>query len=225
MANDTLPFLAFPGEIRNRIYTLLLVVPPPSTTTAFGEKAHIYPKILQVNKQIHHEALPFLYSKNTFIAHPVRLYRFPQLRRWMDPVKAPHLIALIRRYHVFVRLECDAGFSPEAARDAFSGIEELTVEMFRSQFKGSRNGVLRLFEGVTGVGRARVFGSIDGWTKYGAWLQDHMMTDEGREQVEIWRTISINDLDKFCSQVESGAGGGMMNRREHETTCSVYTNV
>lgn len=203
MANNTLPFLAFPGEIRNRIYTLLLVVPPPSTTTAFGEKARIYPEILRVNKQIHHEALSFLYTKNTFIAHPVRLYRFPQLRRWMDPVEAPHLIALIRRYHVFVRLECDAGFTPEAARDAFSGIEELTVEMFRSQFKGSRNGVLRLFERVRGVRRARVFGSVDPSSKYVAWLQKQMMSTDRSERLAIWRRIRIEGWDNYTQRLKA----------------------
>lgn len=202
MANS-LAFLAFPGEIRNRIYTFLLVVPPPSTTTALGETPPIHPEILRVNRQIHYEALPFLYAQNTFIAHPIRLYRFPQLRRWIDPVLAPQLIALIQRYHIFVRLECDAGFSAEAARDAFSGVEELTVEVFQSQFKGSGNGVLRLFEGVRGVRRARVFGSIAEWPEYVAWLQGKMMSKEGGELLGLEGRKGIDGLDIFPHMLES----------------------
>ncbi|KFY16029.1 hypothetical protein V491_05466 [Pseudogymnoascus sp. VKM F-3775] len=204
MANNCLAFLAFPGEIRNILYSLLLVVPPPSTTTALGETPHIHPEILRVNRQIYYEALPFLYAQNTFIAHPVRLYRFPQLRRWIDPVLAPHLIALIRRYHVFVRLECDAGFSAEAARDAFSGVEELTVEVFQSQFKGSGNGVLRLFEGVRGVRRARVFGSIGEWPEYVAWLQSTMMSNEGSDlSVGSRGSKGVDGLETFSHMLES----------------------
>ncbi|OBT59130.1 hypothetical protein VE04_00996 [Pseudogymnoascus sp. 24MN13] len=195
MANNSLPFLAFPGEIRNRIYNLLLVVPPPSTTTALGETPPVHPEILRVNKQIHYEALPFLYAHNTFIAHPIRLYNFPQLRRRTEPVQAPHLISLIRRYHVFVRLECDAGFSAEAATDAFSGIDELTVEVFESQFKGSGNEVLRLFEGVRGVRKARVFGSIAEWPEYVAWLQKRMMSKEGGELLGSGGRKGIEDLN------------------------------
>ncbi|KFZ15692.1 hypothetical protein V502_05453 [Pseudogymnoascus sp. VKM F-4520 (FW-2644)] len=203
MANNSLAFLAFPGEIRNHIYTFLLVVPPPSTTTALGETPPIHPEILRVNKQVHHEALPFLYMQNTFIAHPIRLYRFPQLRRWIDPVLAPNLMALIRRYHVFVRLECDAGFSAEAARDAFSGIEELTVEVFESQFKGSGNGVLRLFEGVRRVRRARVFGSIGQWPEYVAWLQSKMMSNEGSELLGSGGRERMDGLEAFPRMLEA----------------------
>ncbi|KFX89843.1 hypothetical protein O988_08471 [Pseudogymnoascus sp. VKM F-3808] len=200
---DSLTFLALPGEIRNRIYTLLLVVPPPSTTTALSETPSIHPQILGVNRQIHHEALPFLYAQNTFIAHPIRLYHFPQLRRWIDPVMSPHMIAHIQRYHIFVRLECDAGFSAEAARDAFSGVEELTVEVFQSQFKGSGNGVLRLFEGVRGVRRARIFGSISEWPEYVAWLQRRMMSKEGSDLLGSGGRKGIDDLNVFPRMLET----------------------
>lgn len=199
---DNLAFLSLPGEIRNRVYATLLVVPPPSTTTALGETPLIYPDILRVNKQIHEEALPFLYTKNTFIAHPTRLCRLPQLRRWIDPVQTPHLIALIQRFHIFVRLECDAGFSAEAAREAFSGKEELTVEVFQSQFRGSGNGVLRLFEGVRGVSRARVFGSIAEWPEYVAWLQRKMTSNEGSESLGL-EGMDIDDLEVFPHMVEA----------------------
>jgi hypothetical protein len=177
-------FLTLPGEIRNHIYALLLVIPPPSTTTALGEKSPIYPHILRVNRQIHAEALPILYGENTFIAHPTLLCGLPQLRRWLDPVTAPALIARIRKYHIFVRLECDARFSKEAATEAFSGMEELTIEVFQSQFRGSGNEVLRLFEGVREVGRARVFGSIGEWPGYVEELTRRMMSKEGYELEE-----------------------------------------
>ncbi|KFY07534.1 hypothetical protein V492_07048 [Pseudogymnoascus sp. VKM F-4246] len=202
MANS-LAFLAFPGEIRNRIYALLLVVPPPSTTTSVVETPPIHPEVLRVSRQIYYEALPFLYAYNTFIAHPVRLYRFPQLRRWIDPVLAPSLIGLIRRYHVFVRLECDAGFSAEEARDAFSGVDELTVEVFQSQFKGSGNGVLRLFEGVRGVRKARVFGSITEWPEYVAWLERRMMSSEGSDLLESRGWKDMVGFETFPHMLES----------------------
>ncbi|KFY28105.1 hypothetical protein V493_03111 [Pseudogymnoascus sp. VKM F-4281 (FW-2241)] len=199
----SLPFLTFPGEIRNHIYTLLLVVPSPSTTTAPRKTPPIYPEILRVNKQVHHEALPFLYAHNTFIAHPIRLYRIPQLRRWIKPVQAPHLIATIRRFHVFVRLKCDAGFSAEAATVAFSGVEELTIEVFKSQFKGSGNEVLRLFEGVRGVRRARVFGNVAEWPEYVAWLQSKMMSNEGCELLALGGRKGIDDLKLYPHMSET----------------------
>ncbi|KAH6854337.1 hypothetical protein B0I37DRAFT_388407 [Chaetomium sp. MPI-CAGE-AT-0009] len=84
-------FLTLPAELRLEIYTYLLVLPPPppretlqvtyrcsyaasplgSSLTKTNGKPTLYPQILRVNSQIYHEALPVLYSQNTFSAHPV----------------------------------------------------------------------------------------------------------------------------------------------------------
>jgi hypothetical protein len=175
-------FLDLPGEIRNQIYAYLLVIPAPSTTLKLGDRYPIYPTILATNSQIHAEALPFLYAHNTFLAHPTLLTGLPQLRRWLDPVKSQKLIGMIRKYHIFVRLECDARFSAEAARDAFSGMDELTIEVFQSQFRGSGNDVLRLFEKIRDVKRRRVFGSVSEWPEYVKWLEWRMGTKPGEEE-------------------------------------------
>jgi hypothetical protein len=67
-------FLDLPIEIRLMIYSKLLVqsevivVMSDSHTTATNRRwiAHLYPQILCVNKTIHSEASPLLYSKNRF---------------------------------------------------------------------------------------------------------------------------------------------------------------
>lgn len=184
LLHPTSPLLLLPGEIRNQIWGYLLVIPPPSTSQTLGEKTPVYPHVLRVCKQIQSEAQPILYRKNTFIAHPTLLVRLPQLRRWLDPVPTPHLQAMIRRHHIFVRLECDARFTTKAATEAFSGADELTVEVFRSQFRGSSNQVLRLFEGVRGVRKARIFGCVGDWPEYVRLLELSMMSPEGTDILE-----------------------------------------
>ena len=172
-------FLTLPGEIRNQIYNLLLIIPPPGVPRSLGGGSKISPQILNVCRQIYHEAIEVLYGKNTFIAHYSLLSQMPQLRRWHDPITSPALIARIRRYHIYVRLDCDAWFTAACARDAFTGIEEFTVEVFQAQYGSSDYDVLRLFEEVRGIKRVRFLGSISGFPEYISWLQTTMMSPEG----------------------------------------------
>ena len=185
--------LTLPGEIRNQIYGLVLLAPPPGTPRSLGSNPQIYPQILSVCRQIHHEAIEVLYGKNTFIAHYSLLSSLPKLRRWQHPITSSALISMIRRYHIYVRLDCDAAFTAETARDAFTGMEELTVEVFQSQFGSSDYTVLRLFEKIRGVKRARVFGSVTAFPDYISWLGDAMMSPKGLDIVKYGQ----NDAEMF----------------------------
>jgi hypothetical protein len=100
---------------------------------------------------------------------------------------------MIRRYHIYVRLDCDATFTAETARDAFTGMEELTVEVFQSQFGSSDYTVLRRFEKIRGVKRAMVFGSVTAFPDYVSWLEDAMMSPKGLNVVEYGQ----NDAEMF----------------------------
>ncbi|KAK4246256.1 hypothetical protein C7999DRAFT_33298, partial [Corynascus novoguineensis] len=100
MPREAPTFLSIPLEIRLEIYFHLLVLPgppppeilqttyrcsfatsatPPSLTTKTNNRPTLHPQILRVNTQTYHEALPILYSENTFSAHPVLLTTQPAL--------------------------------------------------------------------------------------------------------------------------------------------------
>ncbi|EKD19946.1 hypothetical protein MBM_01898 [Drepanopeziza brunnea f. sp. 'multigermtubi' MB_m1] len=170
-------FTGLPGEIRNQIYQLLLLVPSPSTPRLLGDPP-IYPQILAVCRQVHDEARPILYGCNTFLAHPNLLASMPRLRLYYDTISKASLISLIRRFHIRVRLDCDPNFSAKKATESFTGMEELTIEVFQAQFGGSDYEVLTLFEDIRGVKRARVYGSVRAFPEYVGWLQNSMMTPQ-----------------------------------------------
>ena len=52
----------------------------------------------------------------------------------------------------------------------------MTIEVFQAQFGGSDYKVLRLFEGVRGVKRVRVYGSVTAFPEYVEWLKTTMVT-------------------------------------------------
>ena len=157
-----LSFLDLPGEIRNQIYSELLIIPDLSTPRLLGDPP-LYPQILEVCRKVHDESKQFLYGKNIYLAHPNLLTGLPRLRLYYDTIRCKHLIDLIRRYQIRVRLDCDPNFSAKTASDAFSGIEELTIEVFQAQFGGSDYKVLRLFEGIRGVKKVKIYGR---WVLY-----------------------------------------------------------
>jgi hypothetical protein len=175
-----LTFLDLPGEIRNQIYLYLLILPSLSAPRLLGDPP-IYPSILSVCHAVHSEAIRILYGTNTFLAHPNLLADLPRLRLYYDTISSPSLISLICRFHIRVRLDCDPNFSAEKAAESFSGVEELTIEVFQAQFGSSDHRVLRLFEGVRGVERARVYGSVTGFSGYVGWLQNAMTSPAGVE--------------------------------------------
>jgi hypothetical protein len=204
--NSMFAFIDLPGEIRNQIYRQLLIVPPLHVPRLPGDPP-IYPQILSVCRKIHEEAREILYSCNTFLAHPNLLAGLPRLRLYYDSISSPTLISLIRRYHIRVRLDCDPNFSLAKATNSFSGVEELAIEVFQAQFGSSDYKVLRLFEGVRGVKRVRIYGSVNAFPEYISWLEAAIVTPQegvveafdkekvGTGQVrayDIW-TVSGND--------------------------------
>ncbi|KAI9719592.1 MAG: hypothetical protein M1812_003363 [Candelaria pacifica] len=68
LTKDRPHFLQLPGELRNRIYRLLLTSKEVKRTVKNGAPIYEFtPSILGVNRQIHDEALGILYFENTFI--------------------------------------------------------------------------------------------------------------------------------------------------------------
>ncbi|PSS12890.1 hypothetical protein M430DRAFT_36116 [Amorphotheca resinae ATCC 22711] len=179
-----LTFLDLPGEIRNQIYRQLLLLPSLSTPRRLGDPP-IYPEILSVCRKVYEEAKQILYGCNTFLAHPNLLNGLPRLRLYYDTISNTSLIALMTRYHIRVRLDCDPNFSAHQAEKAFTGVEELVIEVFQAQFGSSDHKVLRLFERIRGVKRVKVYGSVSAFPEYVSWLEDTMMSPVGSEVAEF----------------------------------------
>lgn len=80
-------------------------------------------------------------------------------------------------------------------------MEELTIEVFQAQFGSSDYKVLRLFEGVRAVERARVYGSVTGFPRYVVWLQDAMTSAVGVEverfDKESAGAVSVREGDVY----------------------------
>ncbi|KAI2780237.1 hypothetical protein F4815DRAFT_152681 [Daldinia loculata] len=185
------PFLALPIEIRLEIFKHLLVLPPdappPSQKTYYRYGQHrtpplLHPAILRANRQLHAEALPLLYRRNTFLAHNTLLTTLPRLRRAYDPVLSAHLSGLITRFYVCVRLDAEPGYNRAQAAMQLSNKEEVIIDAWQAAWRGSGPDALRLFEDVRGVRRARVTGSVGGFEDYARWLEGAMMREP---EVEI----------------------------------------
>lgn len=192
----SLNLLDLPGEIRNVIYTDLLVIPyTPYTAMRFlpssiddGDKVH--PQILRVNQQTHKEAIQILYGSNTFIAHPNLIFCLPRLALFYPTVQCGDMVALIRKFHVRVRLDCDPNFTLEKVTEAFSGLDELTIDVVQAQFRGSDYEVLKLFEGIRDVKRVVVIGSVSAFPEYITWLKNLAMMPQGSEVVSFTKEIA-----------------------------------
>ncbi|KAL7812232.1 hypothetical protein V8C26DRAFT_206129 [Trichoderma gracile] len=195
-------FMSLPLELRFQIYAHLLTIPPsPSSSSRSSsskppshaalsatqppsprESSRVHPAILLANRQINWEATPFLYASNIFIAHPSLLTTFPRLRNWYPPLReAKTLAPRIRRFHVQVRLDLPLPFDREQAREAFSGLEELSVDVVQAMFLGVDCANLAVFEAVRGVKSVRFGGSTTGFEEYIAWLVGVMTSPVGRE--------------------------------------------
>ncbi|KAJ9665675.1 hypothetical protein H2201_004159 [Coniosporium apollinis] len=179
------PLLSLPAELRNQIYTHLLV---PCTTHLSALRRlttqnhlsdyvlpalDIHPAILATCRQAHTEGTGLLYGANTFSAHPALLTQLPFLVKASRPIVCPAVVGRIRRWHVKVRLDTDPRYSAEDVRKAFSGAEEVEVDVWQTQFGACDYGNLGLFEEVRGVGRAVVGGSVE--AGFAGWLEGVMM--------------------------------------------------
>ncbi|KAF2720418.1 hypothetical protein K431DRAFT_285894 [Polychaeton citri CBS 116435] len=193
--------LALPAELRNTIWSLLLIHDQeaysfsqthyaaanlrdysPRTTHRFS------PSILYTCKQINAEGTPILYGANTFNAHASLLASLPSLilfsrgsrKALCPPVTSRRVINLIKRFHFHVRLDTDPRFTRAQAEESFSGAEEVVVDVFQAMYGSCGFEVLALLEGVRGVERAVVGGSV-GNGKYARWLEGSMMAPVGAE--------------------------------------------
>ncbi|KAH8663981.1 hypothetical protein BX600DRAFT_436556 [Xylariales sp. PMI_506] len=175
LRNPKPTFLTLPVELRLEIYDLLLTVQAPDLSCI----SPVHPQILSVCHQTHEEALPFLYRGNMFYAHPSLLTSFPRLRPWYSPVVTNSVLPLIRRFHIRLRLDTDPTFTKETVTKAFSGVEELEVEVWQAMYQGATRDVLTLFEGIRGVKRAVVSGSVAYFGAYPKWLERNMMMPLG----------------------------------------------
>lgn len=192
-------FLDLSLELREQIYHYLLRHPPPdphSPDTLTTAPTTLHPAILAVNKQIYLEALPILYAHNTFRSHPTLLTSFPSLHSPTAAAGAannnlyPQIsqstcpgVQLIRRWYLKARLDCGPFWTAERITEAFTGVDELTVEVWQSMYAGGGGEVLRLFRGVRGVKRVRIWGSTTGVERYVRWLEGVMTSPEGSEVV------------------------------------------
>ncbi|KAK1971285.1 hypothetical protein LY78DRAFT_651954 [Colletotrichum sublineola] len=177
MTSSKCQFLDLPLEIRLDIYTHLLLHPPIDKLNTARSGIRLHPAILSASRQTHAEGTAILYSKNMFLAHATLLASFPRLRPWYPPIRERSVLPHIRRFHIRVRLDCDPAFDARAAAAAFSGVEELVIEVWQAMFQGADHAALRVFEGVRGVRDVNVYGSITEFEWYVRWLEGVMRRD------------------------------------------------
>ncbi|KAK3685907.1 hypothetical protein B0T22DRAFT_518277 [Podospora appendiculata] len=181
------PFLTIPLELRLEIYTHLLTLPTTTTTTT---KPTLHPAILTANHQTYTEALPLLYTQNTFLAHPHHLTSKPQLLPSLPPItSATKTLHLIRRWRLRVRLDAlpPPTWTAATLSAAFTGADELVLDLWQGAFfvggAGAGTLVLSLFEGIRGVRRV-CFAGVGagdgfGFGRYLAWLARAMRKPRG----------------------------------------------
>lgn len=93
-------------------------------------------------------------------------------------------ISLIKRVRLVIRLDCDARFTRGAATKMLSGLEELVVEVVQAVFLAGGHENLRSLEGVRGVRRVVIGGSVMGFEGYVCWLR-RRMESEGDDGVGV----------------------------------------
>lgn len=160
--------------------------------------SRVHAAILSTCQQIHDEALPILYSRNTFVAHPSMLTSFPRLRIWYPPVREARVLPYIRRIYLQIRLDCDVPFTKEAAAEALSGLEELHIDLAQSVFLGVGYSNLDVLEGIRGVRNVSVGGSTTGFEKYIAWLARSMARGDDEELMGSFEPAEDDLVQRLC---------------------------
>ncbi|MCJ1393542.1 hypothetical protein MMC18_006417 [Xylographa bjoerkii] len=178
------PFLLLPGELRNAIYALLLTPAPTSSHRYPYHPTHqnLTPSLLRVSHLLHTECAPHLYA-HSFRAHSSLLTSFPHFVDPARPLTSRFYISLIRKWRISVRLDTDPNWSKRQVTDAFSGVDELLVEVWEASFGAAGVRVLEGFWGVRGVGKARVIGCVE--KPLVRWLERVMESEVGLE-VDGW---------------------------------------
>ncbi|KAK5109268.1 hypothetical protein LTR62_007142 [Meristemomyces frigidus] len=189
---STSRLLALPAELRTAIWTLLLVhdidheasIPINQLPVDYAtQRQRVHATILRTCKQANAEGTPILYGENIFSAHASLLATLPYflLRHTPTqvishtPITTARVAAFIRRYYIHVRLDVDPRFTRLQVEESFMGVAELDIEVFQSMYASCDFSVIRLFEGVRGVKKAVVRGSV-GDGKYAEWLARSMMS-------------------------------------------------
>ncbi|RMY88314.1 hypothetical protein D0862_10476 [Hortaea werneckii] len=219
------PLFSLPPELRNDIWRYLLVHTSSSSSSSSSRYStidskepqhpssspgpgprnppHISANILRTCQQANTEATPILYGENTFNAHPSLLATLPSfllstlpVRVTLPPVTHPRVARLVRKFSLHVRLDTDPRFTSLQAEESFNGVEELEIEVFQAMYGSCDFSVLGLFEGVRGVGRAVVRGSV-GDGRYAHWLAESMMCPPGGE-----RSLGFGDVEGLVGRRE-----------------------
>lgn len=188
--------LSLPSELRNAIYELLLIQDSRSApaderqrSSSSGGGGHcICANVLRTCRQVHAEAAPILYGENMFVAHSNLLTALPSFllckvpnakgTTTLPPVTSLRVASMIRKFFFRVRLDIDSRFTARQASDCFTGLDVLEIEVFQPSYGTCDFTVLKLLEGVRGVGKASVAGSV-GDGHYARWLEAAMMSDVG----------------------------------------------
>ncbi|KND90339.1 hypothetical protein TOPH_04910 [Tolypocladium ophioglossoides CBS 100239] len=143
MSTEKTSLLSLPVEIRLQIYDLLLTLPPLLQA--------LRPPGARPQRLVNAEATPLRYA-NIFLAHHSQLSSFPRLRPSYAPVREASALRRIRRFHVVLRLDCEVPCSRAAFAAAFSGLDELVVEVVQAVFLGAgcanMKAYVRWLEGV-----------------------------------------------------------------------------
>ncbi|KAK3703935.1 hypothetical protein LTR37_014153 [Vermiconidia calcicola] len=179
-------------ELRNRIWEFLLIQNTSTTrvcpvayrysapTEITTRRRRFCANVLSTCKQIQTEGTPILYGENIFAAHPSLLAALPSFLLYatpekvrLPPVTCSRVAKLIRCYYIHVRLDTDPQFSKMQVEESFSGAKELEINVFQSMYGSCDFSVLKLFEGIRGVGKVSIQGSL-GDGKYADWLANTM---------------------------------------------------
>ncbi|KAI5238688.1 hypothetical protein E4T43_07289 [Aureobasidium subglaciale] len=180
-------FLALPAELRNIIYALILIAPShvvQSRRIATRGLCSDYvlpplklsPAILRTCRQIHDEAASILYGANQFASHPSLLTALPYLMSPRQPITEGPGRWKIKRWYIYLRLDVDPRFTAKQLEHAFSDVEELEIEYFQPAYGYGDDSTLKMFEGIRGVGTAKVVGGSGCDAEYARSLERMLMS-------------------------------------------------
>ena len=184
--NRSFTFLMLPAELRNTIYALLLTAPDhvkQSRRIATRGLCSDYilppldlcPALLRTCRQVHEEGASVLYGANQFASHPSLLTALPYLMSPRQPITEGPGRWKIKRWYIYLRLDVDVRFTAEQLEQAFSNAEELEIEYFQPAYGYNDNSTLKLFEGIRGVGLAKVVGGSGCDAEYARSLEAMIM--------------------------------------------------
>lgn len=171
-------FLDLPGEARNQIYDLLLKVRPPNRFSSH-RFPRLHTQILLVNRQIYHEASGYLYGMNIFGTDSKLRPYLPRFGFDYRPIKSPAATSKISRIRMCVKMGVNQRFDKTRAETLLSGLVELHLYVKKGSGRAADRQVLRLFEDVRGVRKAKVYGCVESFPEYAKWLEKSMMSAVG----------------------------------------------